>query len=713
MADPENPHVARWQALAGDIATALTALLKNNFPHLANYMEAHAAVLRKHLAITHLTYGLAQGSAFHRVYTALEADVAHIPHQNEVFQKAVVQVMTKGAPLFIPPYTQPPESLGVLTASDIPLPEDLPLFNATDSFHGFLPIPLGGRVIGVVHVAVRGLDPAEAQLAAEVLMRSCALIEVYIKTRQSTDFTAEIGRLQAYSDCLEGLCGDLSLDHITEKIAQYAQKATGADRVSVLVATNFADQLGKLDATDWSLHYEYLAGAGEQVVEPDSTQAKILSEVVYYFLKKSISSPQSDAPSNPSASNDSPQPSNALELSPRLTPFILSVPAGKREPVKLLWIRREECGDASEEAVLHYLDFAPMNWVTYIPLVDSKQRIVGVVLFEGKGASESVAEGILKSQSLVYAGGRALAMGSFWHNRTTLRWAKKWIEWKDGTLNTPKKRKWAYIGLPLALLVLGMICPMKYRVKADAQIRPREVYLLSAQTNSRIMSIQAHEGSFVKKGDELMVLDTKDLEYQKQRLESEFLQHLAEADAAQGSKDETTLQMARFKAQKVEAQLKSIAYQIENAHVKAVFDAVVLGPQNLQQKIGHMAKVGDPLVELAKPDAWEVKVQLREQDLVSLQEALGDKREIPARLKLTTDPDFTYDLKLDDPSALAYGLEPQQENYYFIGVLPLPEVSDRVLKAGFKGKIAFDLGFKPVGYVLLKDLIRYLRVYWF
>ena len=101
-----------------------------------------------------------------------------------------------------------------------------------------------------------------------------------------------------------------------------------------------------------------------------------------------------------------------------------------------------------------------------------------------------------------------------------------------------------------------------------------------------------------------------------------------------------------------------------------------------------------------------------EQDLMILQEALSVDKEIPVKLKLKTDPDFTYELVLNDPNSLAYGLEPQQENYYFIAVLPLPEVSDRILKAGFKGKIAFDLGFRPAGYVLLKDFVRYLRVYW-
>lgn len=709
MTEPANPHIARWQTLAGELATALTDLVKNNFPNLADYLAAHAVVLRKHLSVTHLTYGVAQGSSLQRVYTGLEEDVSSIPHQNEIFEKAMVQVMTKGAPVFLPAYTQPPESLRVATGSDVPLPEDLPFFNATASFHSFLPIPLGGRVIGVVHVGLSGINPQEAQLAAEVLMRSCALIEVYIKNRQSSDFTAEIGRLQAYSDCLEGLCGDLSLGDIAQKIAQYAKQATGADRVSVLVATNFAEQLGVVDAENWALRYEYLAGVGEQVVEAKSTESRVLTEVADYFLKKSIEAPESDTAPSSSSNTSS---STALDISPRLTPFILSAPQGKREPVKLIWIRREEANESSNEAVLHYLDFAPMNWVTYIPLVDSKQRIVGIVLFEGKGAADGVAAAILKSQSLVYSGGRALATGSFWHDRSTLRWAKKWIEWKDGTLNTPKKRKWAYFGLPLLILFIGLLCPIKYRVKADAQIRPREVYLLSAQTNGRILNIQAHEGNFVRKGEELMTLDTKDLEYQRQRLESEFLQHLAEADSAQGLKDETTLQMARFKAQKVEAQLKSLAYQIESAHVRAIFDAVVLGPQNLQQKIGHMAKVGDPLVELAKPDSWEVKVQLKEQDLITLQEALSAQKELPAKLKLKTDPNFTYELALKDPSSLAYGLEPQQENYYFIAVLPLPEVSDRVLKAGFKGKIAFEIGFRPAGYVLLKDFVRYLRVYW-
>jgi GAF domain-containing protein len=707
MSEPENPYIARWQAVATQLATEVTALLKQDFSSVRAYLDGHSKVLQRLLSPKHLSYGLVQSGGYHPIVNAIDGDFQSIPHQKEAFQKCIQQVLKAGAPIFLQPKQQPAESLRILTAGDVPSPEDIPPFNATDAFQAFVPLPLGGRVIGCMHIALAGIDPAEMQIAAEVCVRAAALVELYLKTRQAQDFTQEISRLQAYSDCLERLCGDLPLEKMAQFVVDYAREATGADRVSLLLAGNLVEQLGNRDTAHWQLKYQYAAGSGTQLVEPKSTEAQLLGEVVDYFLKKSVEKPDEQLKVTSGASEA------GVALSTPLTPFILTAPVGRRDPVRLLWIKRDTDASEADQVVEHYLNLAPMNWVTYIPLVDASHRIVGVLLFEGKGPSEPIAEAILKSQALVYSCGKALASSIFWSDRATLRWARKWIEWKDGALDSPVKRRWAYWGLPFLLLLGMLLWPTTYWAKAEAQVRPSEVYLLAAQTNGRILEILAHEGSLVQKGQLLMVLDTQDLEYQRQKLESEFLQALAEADAAQGVKDEATLQLARFKAQKVEAQLKSLSYQIDSAQVKAIFDGFILGPQNLQQKLGHMAKIGDPLVELAAPDRWEVKLQFQEQAILTLQQALTEKGSIPAALKLTSDPDFKYELTLKDPSALMYGLEPAQENYFFIGVMPLPTVPGHTLKAGFKGKMAFDLGIRPLGYILFKDIIRYIRVYWF
>ncbi len=707
MADPENQNLTRWQLAAGEIVATLSDLAKTP-PELKAYIEAHAEALRRNLPLIGVSYELAQGSNLQRVYAeGVEVlDLESKPEQALAFKKAIQQVAEKGAPIFLPPHTEPAEVLRSVSGGDVPAPHRLPIFNQTPYLQAFIPIPLNGRVMGVIHAWMQALGQEETGFAAEALGRSCAAMELYFKARQVEDVSAELTRLHAYGEFLEHLAGDLELGTVGEALVRYAHVASGAVRVSLLVAKDYRETLVRVDESELAFNYQYLAGAGVQCPEPVSMEAKAMGEVARYFLEQAVV-PEEATPSTVGGAPVASVPKS-------LPPALLAAPAGKRPSIQLRWIKREALDDDTAEEVQHYLMLAPMNWVTYLPLVDTQQRIVAIILFEGKEASEKSAESLLKMQGLIYAGGHAVATALFWHDRRTLRWAKKWISWKDGTLDTPKKRKWAYIGAPLALLLGVMAYPMQFNIKAPAQIRPKEVIQIAAQTSGRIMAVDVHEGDFVKQDQLLMTLDTRELEFQRRRLESDFLQALAEADLAQDAGDETGMQAALYKADRAEAQINSLTYQIDHGRVMAPFDGLVLGPKNIQQKLGLVVRMGEPLIELAKPANWEVKIQLYEQDIVYLETLLSKQEYVDASLKLTADPDQKYPLLLTDPADLSHGLEARQEDYYFIAVLPLdttPEAA-ALLKAGFSGRVAFHAGRYPVAYVLFRDIIRYIRVKW-
>ena len=194
---------------------------------------------------------------------------------------------------------------------------------------------------------------------------------------------------------------------------------------------------------------------------------------------------------------------------------------------------------------------------------------------------------------------------------------------------------------------------------------------MPAQTVARILDVSVREGALVEKGSVLVQLDTRELEYERSRYESEYLQFLTEADRLLEEGDEGGMQAAQLQAEKALAQLKRIRYELNRAIIRAPFSGLVLGPKNLEQKQGQVAQVGETLVELAQPDTWEVRIQLTEQNLVFLAALLQERGVIEGKLKLVADPSVVYPLQLSKEEQLAYGLDISGEEYFFDAIIPI------------------------------------------
>ncbi len=94
---------------------------------------------------------------------------------------------------------------------------------------------------------------------------------------------------------------------------------------------------------------------------------------------------------------------------------------------------------------------------------------------------------------------------------------------------------------------------------------------------------------------------------------------------------------------------------------------------------------------------------------------MASRGEISGTLKLTSDPSKGYPLVLSSKEQLSYGLNVQGDDYYFDAVIPL-EVTPSLrgmLKAGFEGRVAFYVGWRPLSYVLFREVFLSIKVNWF
>jgi len=403
---------------------------------------------------------------------------------------------------------------------------------------------------------------------------------------------------------------------------------------------------------------------------------------------------------------------------PEATPAPQPKPSGNgRPPLRMNLINRAALKTASETdpEVEDYFEVMPMNWATVLPLFDRNHRVCGIFLFEGVKPADNLPATFSRMMDLSTSAGRALGTALYWNRQPALRLAQRWVRTQRAYIDTPRKKKFLKFGLPVLLLGALLVLPIDYTLKGDATVLPVNEVTLPTLVGARLVSVAVREGESVKQGQILAQLDTRDLELQLRQVEQDYNRSLLESQTAQSLRDEARMQMARIAAEKSHAIADKLRLDIARCTLRAPIDGIVLGAQSLSNRLGEVLRVGEPALEVVDPSAWQVKVSMREQDLIYLSERLDARGKIPVTLSLAANPAHKYLLEVSSRAQIAFGLDTARGKYDFSVVLPLETTfkDASLLKSGFGGQAKFSTGRRPTAYVFFRDFINYLRVRFF
>jgi len=737
---------AHVQRQLNDVSARLAQLAKES-PDLPVYLKAHAECILQSLRPQGLSYEMIAGRSFQRTVASNWDSLAlkDLPELAESFRKAIHRVAETGHPVTLPPRLQPSGNLPGLQPQDAPAPEELSLFNSTDFEHFFVPILSANAVVGVLHVWFVPVDASASQLRAVLLRQICGEVELYLKARRSGDLAAEVTRVATYAKLLEEISGDTNVESVGWNIVNYAREAVACDRVSLLVAKGRGDEpLGE----DWiglDQDYELGASSGLRRPHPRSEQAVILKRLAERLTQMSLSKSAqrkaslkagSSAPALHGAKNGTngahkeelvakPLPSNPeTPLAPG-DPAVVDEPAEEenkptrpsigpaRPQMQLTLVQRDPAKVATRPAeVNEYFDAVPMNWATVMPLFDRQERVRGILLFEGIKKPEKLDSTILQMRDLAVSAGRTLGAALFWQRQPAARMARRWIDARNRIVNTPRREKWIRFGIPLLVIAIVLALPISFNVKGGARVLPRERTSLAAFSAARLLSVEVREGQSVKAGDILARFDSLDVELQLRSARQEMERGLVETDAAMGEGDETKMQLARLSSQRARTLLDKLQRDLERLTLRAPFDGIVLGAQNLSVRIGQIPRPGEGVLEVIDPRSWKVQIDVREQDLRILDRTLAKDGPIEGSVRLAANPAQAYPVSLRSREQLAYGLDTSRGEFLFQVSIPLEAEPSQLdlLKSGFAGRATFGCGKRPVAYVLFHDFINFLKL---
>ncbi len=714
------------QRIAADLSAHLAQLLKDP-PDLATYLRAHAESVIQIIQPAGLAYEMLSGQNFQRVfahnYDSLRLKSA--PAQELAFQRAIKKTADKLQPLFLDANSLPVDMPHGLRPEDAPAPESLALHNQTPFQQVFVPIPLNRKAVGVLHAWFNPADANAANARVALLGHAAAEIEAYLKARRSSDMSQELSRINTYARFLEDVAGDQELDSVAWKLVNYAREAVGCDRVCMMVDSRYGLVAGKGGDFD---RFTLQACSGLRRPHPRSEHAEVLKAHAAELLKLAVEAAPEPAGTNKPAAENGGNPTDKKAPEPG-TRAAAGIPADSRPKMRIMFTIRDPAKVATRpEAVNRYFEVIPMNWSTVLPLYDRENRVCGTLLFEGQQSTEKIAPLFAQMRDLAVSGGRALSTALVWNRRRALRSARVLMRWRDTLVRTPSRRLFLKYGLPLLLLVGVLAFPYPYRVRGDATLRPAQVQTVAALTSGRLMEVSAREGSRVKKGQVLCVLDSADLELQLRQVEQDIQRTQTESNLnLRDDRSEGRMQMARLNAQKFETLAEKIRRDISLTVIRAPFDGVLVGPQDLTQRKGQVVKMGETVAEIVDPSHWEVKVSVREQDVPTLMTEVNQRREadpkasIPGELILTAHPDQVFSFALSDPAAFAHRLDTTAGKYNFSAIFPIqtddPALTtvgtERELKTGYTGRARLTCGKRSIARILFGDFARFIKVNFF
>ena len=275
-----------------------------------------------------------------------------------------------------------------------------------------------------------------------------------------------------------------------------------------------------------------------------------------------------------------------------------------------------------------------------------------------------------------------------------------------------RRRVMTWVVAPAVLLMAALLFPAPYKIKAEGTVVPSRKVTVVAETEGRVVEVLAPEGAEVKQGEVLARLEDTDLVTQLAVSNQQLARWRAEAARAQALSDEPGRKIAELAAQREEESIRRLDYLRSRTLLRSPIDGVVL-TRNVQHREGEAMQAGKIFCEVGSGKSYELQLDLRQQDLGVVLEALAEGRVLPVDFILYAHARTGLRAELSAVDQVSQLPELRQAETVFTARIPFPVSHlEGGLKAGYTGKASIMMGRRPWGWLLLRPFRQYLRMNW-
>jgi GAF domain-containing protein/multidrug resistance efflux pump/putative methionine-R-sulfoxide reductase with GAF domain len=268
---------------------------------------------------------------------------------------------------------------------------------------------------------------------------------------------------------------------------------------------------------------------------------------------------------------------------------------------------------------------------------------------------------------------------------------------KAAIMKMPHSRRMAWLaGLGLLLLMLIFV-PWNMKVVGDVTILPANRTPVATQVEGIIKKVYYREGTPLKRGAVIASMVDNDyrLALEQYRTRGDLLRK--EVSRSESIGDSVAARMKRIELDQVEREIKFYAEQLAKTNIVAPVDGVLVTPK-LEEKVGLLLKKGEDFCGLADMNSPRGEISIEEGDTGYVK--VGQR----VRLKMNAFPTRKF---YGTVTLLGSQMTMHSDTPYFRAEARIDNTG-LLLKSGMAGKAKIEVGKHSIGYVLLREPVRFL-----
>jgi multidrug efflux pump subunit AcrA (membrane-fusion protein) len=259
--------------------------------------------------------------------------------------------------------------------------------------------------------------------------------------------------------------------------------------------------------------------------------------------------------------------------------------------------------------------------------------------------------------------------------------------------------KLAALAAVLALAVFAL-WPGEFRISAKAVLEGSVQRAAVAPFDGFISQAPFRAGDIVQAGQELAILDDRDLLLEKLKWETERQKLVQKQREALAKHDRTNLLVLEAQIDQAQSQLDLALEKLKRTRITSAIDGVIVSG-DLSQMLGGPVSQGKVLFEIAPLASYRLILQVDERDIAYLSSGK------PGVLLLTGAASKTIDLEITKMTAVATA---EDGRNYFRVEASISE-SGQLLRPGMEGVAKVGVGTRSVLWIWARPLIERARMF--
>jgi hypothetical protein len=379
-------------------------------------------------------------------------------------------------------------------------------------------------------------------------------------------------------------------------------------------------------------------------------------------------------------------------------------------------------------ALMRYLEESPSKMIAVVPLEDQREfgrrghssAALVVEMIEDRPQSEDMGGRI---EVVARHGSIALYNALEYHRVFLLPLWRALGNCTQFLTGRAMPKVAAAVAVCAALVGTLIFVPWPLRLEGRGELVPEIRRIVYAPLDGTIRSVKVDREDLVDNLSPLLEMSNPELELEEKKLRGErmatdqALRALLQQDS-RTSKDPDLggkINQSREKLASLEQQLRLIEEQKKRLQITSPIRGRVMDWNPKERLLSRPVKQGDPLLEIADVEGrWIIELQLPEDTITHIGRARQKSQDgtLPVTYVISASPDKTYSGTLYQVSTQARPVE--QENVVEARVA-LEDSSEKPPRewADVEVRAKVDCGPHPLGYVLFRELIDFIREYVF